>query len=149
MVSETRGMAFLNRMFLKAPKNTKNLQKKQDPYHTELESVRQDERGGGTVTTEFNATDDASATDSIDSSVPDTPMFNSNPGLSKYRRTYRRITHYDCMTGQTIGAEATALANYYQCLKEVDDNMEFANVGAGTGEGFENTMELKPMKYKT
>jgi hypothetical protein len=26
--------------------------------------------------------------------------------------------------------------------------MEFANVGAGIGGGFENTMELKPMKYK-
>jgi hypothetical protein len=25
--------------------------------------------------------------------------------------------------------------------------MEFANVGAGIGEGFENTVELKPMKY--
>jgi hypothetical protein len=26
--------------------------------------------------------------------------------------------------------------------------MEFANVGAGIGGGFKNTMELKPMKYK-
>ena len=41
----------------------------------------------------------------------------------------------------------TALANYYQCLKDTDGEMKFANIGAGIGGGFENTMELKPMKY--
>jgi hypothetical protein len=40
------------------------------------------------------------------------------------------------------------LANYYQCLKETDGEMEFANVGAGIGGGFEKTVKLKPMKYK-
>jgi hypothetical protein len=30
-----------------------------------------------------------------------------------------------------IGTEATALANYYQCLEDTDGEMEFANVGAG------------------
>ena len=48
----------------------------------------------------------------------------------------------------TIGAQATALANYYQCLEEMDGKMECYYVEAGMGEGFENTMELKPMKYK-
>jgi hypothetical protein len=63
---------------------------------------------------EFDANDDdASVIDSIDSSVPDTPMVNSNPGRSKYGHTYRHTTHYDLTTGCTIGAEATALANYY------------------------------------
>jgi hypothetical protein len=38
-------------------------------------------------------------------------------------------------------------SHYYQCLKDTDGKMEFANVGAGIGEGFENTVELKPMKY--
>jgi hypothetical protein len=52
------------------------------------------------------------------------------------------------MTGCTIGAEATALANYYQCLDEADDNIELTNVGADIGGGFENTMGLKQMKYK-
>jgi hypothetical protein len=47
-----------------------------------------------------------------------------------------------------IGAEATALANNYQCLEDTDGKMEFANVGASLGGGFENTMELKPLKYK-
>jgi hypothetical protein len=75
-------------------------------------------------------------------------MVNSNSGWSKYGRTYRRTTHYDLTAGGTIGAEATALANYYQCLEEGDANMKFANIGAGIGGGFENTMELKPMKYK-
>jgi hypothetical protein len=36
------------------------------------------------------------------------------------------------MKGLTIGAEAIALANnYYQCLKDMDGKMKFANVGAG------------------
>ncbi len=55
--------------------------------------------------------------------------------------------HYDPMTGRTIGTEATALANYYQCLEDTDGEMEFDNAGASIGGGFENTMELKPMKY--
>ncbi len=56
--------------------------------------------------------------------------------------------HYDPTTGHTIGAEATALVNYYQCLEDTDGKIKFANMGAGVGRGFENTMELKPMKYK-
>ncbi len=41
------------------------------------------------MTTDFDANDnEASATDSVDSSVPDTQMVNSNPGWSKYRHTY-------------------------------------------------------------
>jgi hypothetical protein len=55
--------------------------------------------------------------------------------------------HYDPTTGRTIGAEATGLANY-QCLEDMDGKMEFVNIGAGIKGGFENTMELKPMKYK-
>jgi hypothetical protein len=55
--------------------------------------------------------------------------------------------HYDPTTGCKIGTEATALASYYQCLKDTDGKMEFANFGASIGGGFENTMELKPMKY--
>jgi hypothetical protein len=84
----------------------------------------------------------------VETSVPDTPVVNSNLGQSKYGCTYKHTTHYDPATGCTIGAEATALANYYQCLKDTDGKMEFANVRAGIGGGFENTMELKPMKYK-
>jgi hypothetical protein len=84
----------------------------------------------------------------VDSSVLDTPVVNNNLGQSKYGRMYRCTTHYDPMTGRTIGAEATALANYYQCLEDTDGKMLFTNVRAGIGGGFENTMELKPMKYK-
>jgi hypothetical protein len=65
-----------------------------------------------------------------------------------HNSTYRCTMHYNPMTGCTIGAEATALVIYYQCLEEADDNMEFSNIGAGIGGEFENTMELKPMKYK-
>ncbi len=89
-----------------------------------------------------------SAADSMTSSAPDTPMVNINLGWSKYGCTYRHTMHYDPDTGGTIGAKATALANHYQCLKEMDSKMEFANVGAGIGGGFENTVDLKPMKYK-
>jgi hypothetical protein len=60
----------------------------------------------------------------------------------------RCTTHYDPVTGHTIGAKATVLANYYQCLKDTDCTMKFANIGAGIGGGFENTLELKPMKYE-
>ena len=56
--------------------------------------------------------------------------------------------HYDLMTSHTIGAEGTSLANYYRCLEDMDGEIEFANMGAGIGGGFENTMELKPMKYE-
>jgi hypothetical protein len=92
--------------------------------------------------------DDAAMVESMDSSVPDIPVVNNNLGQSKYGCTYKRTMHYDPATGYTIGAEATALANYYQCLKDMDSKMEFANVGASIGGGFKNTMELKPMKYK-
>jgi hypothetical protein len=61
---------------------------------------------------------------------------------------YRRTTHYDPTTGCTIGSEATALDNYYQCLKDTDGKMKFVNVGASIGGGVATTMELKPMKYK-
>jgi hypothetical protein len=67
---------------------------KPDPVVTESESVQQDKRGV-TVTTDFDANDDASVPDSMDSSVPDTPMVNSNLGRSKYRHTYRCTAHYD------------------------------------------------------
>jgi hypothetical protein len=79
--------------------------------------------------------------------VSDTPTVDGNQGQSKYGCTYRRTTRYDPTTGHTIGAEATALANYYQYPEDTDGKMVFSKVGAGIGEGFENTMELKPMKY--
>ncbi len=121
--------------------------KKQGTDDEDLDSVQQDERGG-TITADFATGDDDTAmVESVDSSVPDTPVVNNNQGQSKYGHTYRRTTHYDPTTGCTIGTEATVLANYYQCLGEMDGKMEFANVGAGIGGGFENTMELKPMKY--
>jgi hypothetical protein len=98
---------------------------------------------GGTETTEFDANDnDASTVHSMGSSVPDTPRIKKNPGQSKYGCIYRCTMHYDPLTGHTIGAEATALANYYQCFEEADDNIEFANVGAGIGGGLENTMKI-------
>jgi hypothetical protein len=102
-------------------------------------------RGGGTVDANDN---DSSTVDSVGSSVPDTPMVNNNPGWSKYGGTYRCTMHYDPMTGRNIGAEATTLANYNQCLEEADDNVEFANVEADIGGGFKNTMELKQLNYK-
>ncbi len=86
--------------------------------------------------------------DSKGSSMPDTLTVNSNPAKFKYGCTYRCTTCYDPATGHTIGAEAMALANNYQCLKKADGEMEFTNVGACIGGGFENTMELKPMNYK-
>ncbi len=87
---------------------------------------------------EFDANDnDASAVDLVGSSVPKISTVNSNPGQSKYIRTYRRTTHHDLTTGSTIGAEATALANYNQCLEEADEDVEFTNVGAGIEGGLE------------
>jgi hypothetical protein len=100
------------------------------------------------VTTDFDVNNnDTSTADYVSSSVPDTPTVNSNPEWSKNECTYKRTMHYDPMTGNTIGAEATALINYNQFLKGTDGKIKFANMGAGIGGGFENTMELKPMKY--
>ncbi len=143
-LSDIHDVVFFNKMYLQAPEKIKKLSKRQDPEDTESESVQQDERGD-IVTMEFDSSnDDFSVVDS----VGPTPTINCIPGQSKYGCTYRRTMHYDPTTGRTIGAEATALANYYQCLKKTDDNIEFSNVGAGIGGGFENAMELKPMKYK-
>ncbi len=105
-------------------------------------------KGGGIITADFVTVEDNTATvESVDSSVLDTPMVNGDPQQSKYGCTYRRTTHYDPTAGHTIGTEVTVLTNYYQCLEDTDGKMEFANVGAGIGGGFENTMELKLIKY--
>ena len=51
-------------------------------------------RGGGTITADFVAGDnDASTVESMDSSVPNTPMVNNNPGQSKYGRVHRCTMH--------------------------------------------------------
>ena len=60
---------------------------------------------------------------------------------------------YNPSTGQAYAA----VANFYESLVELEEesntelaglHVEYANVGAGLGGGFENTMELKPMKYE-
>jgi hypothetical protein len=105
-VSKTHDMVFLNRMFFRTPTMLAN--KKQGTDDEDLDSVRQDKRGG-TITADFVAGDDDAATvESVDSSMPDTPMFNNNQGQSKYQHMYRRTTHYDPTTRRTIGTEATA-----------------------------------------
>jgi hypothetical protein len=145
-IFETRDKVFLKRMSFGTP--TKPVGKKQGTDNEDLDSFQQDKRGG-TITVDFVTVNDNAATvEYMDSSVPDTPVVINNLGQSKYGRMYRHTMHYDPATGCTIGAEVTALANYYQCLEDMDGKMEFANVGAGMGGGFENTMELKPMKYK-
>jgi hypothetical protein len=111
-VSETHGIVFLNRMFLRAP--MKPVHKTQSTDNEDLNSVQQDKRGD-TITADFvTGDDDAVTVESVDSSVPDSPVVNNNLGQSKYGCMYRRTMHYDPATGLTIGAEATALANYYQ-----------------------------------
>ncbi len=130
MVSKACDVVFLNRIFFKTPKNTKKSCQKQDPDNTESKGVRQD-KWWGTVTTNFDTNDDASGTDSMDSAVPDTPAVNSNPGWCKYNCTYRGTMQYNPTTGHTIGAEATALANYYQyVLKKGLLICNLPNVGA-------------------
>jgi hypothetical protein len=65
-VSEAHDMVFLNRMFFKAPKNTKKSCKKQDREDSESESV-QEEKWGATVTMDFDANgNEASAIDTVD-----------------------------------------------------------------------------------
>ncbi len=69
---------------------------------------------------------------------------------------------YDPGTGgnkDVPGNTSLAVLNYYACLQESEEGkvkcntevdgayVEFSNVGAGLGGGFENTNELKPMKY--
>jgi hypothetical protein len=116
-------------MFFRPP--TKPVHKTPSADNEDLDSVQQDERGG-TITVDFVTGDDDPATvESVHSSVPGTPVVNNNQGQSKYGRTYRRTMHYDPVTGCMIDAEATALANYYQCFKDTDGKMEFANVGDG------------------
>ncbi len=144
-VFKTRDVVFLNRMFFMTP--TMPVNKTHSTEYEDLNSVQQDKRGG-TITADFVTGDDAAMIESVDSSVLDTLVVNNNLGQSTYECMYKRKTHYDPVTGRMIGAEATTLANYYQCFEDTDDEMEFANVRTGIGGGFENTMELKPMKYK-
>ena len=59
-----------------------------------------------------------------------------------------------------ISANVAATSNYFASLAEIEQSevmgismveneyVEYANVGAGVGGGFENTAELKPMKYE-
>jgi hypothetical protein len=144
-VTETCDVVFLNRTFFRT--HTMPVHKKQSTDDEDLNSVQLDERGG-TITENFVTGDDAAMVESVDSSVPDTPMVNNNLEQLKYGCTYRCTKYYHPATGRMIGVEAAALANYYQCLKDTDGEMEFANVGAGIGGEFENTIELKPIKYK-
>jgi hypothetical protein len=53
----------------------------------------------------------------------------------------------DARTGAQRTKTLQQVQNYYQCLKDTDGKMEFTNVGTSIGGGFENTMELKPMKF--
>ncbi len=85
--------------------------------------LNQDERGG-TITADFVTGDNAATVESEDSFLLDTPVVNNNLGQSKYGCTNKRTMHYDPATGCTVGAEATALANYYQCLEDMDGMME-------------------------
>ena len=94
---------------------------------------------------------------------------NQNAGTTtRYGRVMTPATTYEPSTGKTVwvatgdevSIENTAFQNYYVCLQEIDSAellqcnevqntfMEFQNVGAGVGGAFENTEELKPMKYK-
>ncbi len=128
-VSETHDTVFLNKMFFRTP--TIPVHKKLGTDDEDLDSVQQDERGGTITVDVVTGDNDAATVESIDFTMPDTLMVNNNQGQSKYGCTYRRTMHYDPVTSCTIGTEATALANYYQCLKDTDGEMEFANIGAG------------------
>jgi hypothetical protein len=110
--SMTCDIVLLNRMFFRKP--TKPVHKTQSTDNEDLDSVQQDKRGG-TITADFVTGDDNAATvESVDSSVMDTPVVSNNLGQSKYGRMYK----------------PTTLAVYYQCLKDMDGEMEFTNVGA-------------------
>ena len=62
-------------------------------------------------------------------------------------------------TGMASAAISAATSNYFASLAEIEEDevlgfamvennyVEYTNVGAGVGGGFENTAELKPMKY--
>ncbi len=97
MVSETCHMVFLNWMFFKAPAITKWSHKEQEkpkPEDTEIESVQQDKRGG-TGTEDIDANNDnASAADSMGSSVPDFPMVNCNWGEKMAEEMKNLISSY-------------------------------------------------------
>ncbi len=69
---------------------------------------------------------------------------------------------YDPSTGgnkAVPGNISMAMLDYYACLQELEEEeakcnievagvyVEFRNIGAGLGGGFENTNKLKPMKY--
>lgn len=75
------------------------------------------------------------------------------------RKTGRKSGLYDPTTGKSVSFKLGAVQNYFASLAELDNDevhldlevsngyVEYHNVGAGVGGGFENTNQLKPMKY--
>ena len=115
----------------------------------------------GKETEETTEESDDSDEDSDDSDAPEMAT------RTRYGRVTSPATMYEPSSGKTVyvssGNEVAtgcaAFQNYYACLQDIDASemkqnleiqntyMEYQNVGAGVGGGFENTAELRPMKY--
>ena len=169
-VSETRDVIWLRRMYYEQKDTdiTKQdpiviLEEAQNPE--ERESPSEIDNGIKKETTSSNKqvrfSEDSEARESDDESAPEMVT------RTRSGRITSPATMYEPSSGKTVyvnsGNEVAtgcaAFQNYYTCLQEIEASemkenlevqntyMEYQNVGAGVGGGFENTAELRPMKY--
>jgi hypothetical protein len=155
-VHETRDVVWLHRMYFEKP-NTE--EEKLEPI-VYLESNH--------VTTTVDVTGDADpeeregVSDEKDASSESESDGESGfiPVTRASTRERKKLSRYEPETGKTVTWDIGAVHNYYNALLDIvdDDELEvamdnhirfgeYANVGAALGGGFENTMELRPMKY--
>ena len=166
--SETRDVIFLNRMFF----TNKCLESDKTNPQVSLDVKKQ------SIVTKIPNPEDVTAKvrEGTEKSVrfkPETEEVTSapdpKPGPAWLRTTTRsgrqvgrKDGQYDPSTGLTVAVPVVeqSLVNYHRALAEIDEEevqttmefsnaaVEYHNVGAGVGGGFDHTLELKPKKYK-
>ena len=162
-VHESRDVIWLHRMYW-TTRNTDNERLEPAVYVKGLED---------TVTDDLTPHDSDPEEREGTGAVANTPMgsteLDSNElepndewkTVSRSGRTIKPIGRYELNTGNTIHWNTALVTNYYEALQDAIDEdelevslevlntfAEYANVGAGLGGGFENTKELRVLKYE-
>lgn len=162
-IHETRDVVWLHRMYFEVP-NT--LGEKLEPVvHLEEfvpdpvnEYVIEDNSDAETVD-DTDPEEKEGVTEMV-SSESDAETDGFAPDVRRSNRARKTKGVYEPETGKTVTWNIGAVNNYYDALREIvdDDDLEnvfenhiryseYGNVGAALGGGFENTKELRPMKY--
>ena len=142
-VHETRDVIWMKRMFFPKTSRVYEIQKENGAdidvdFVGEAKTHQSVEAGEGSSSNEMKVDDEANAV---------------VPQITRTGRTVKPPTRLIEEMG-TVGYEialTSAERNYYEAMRafpeEQFQGVEFACVGAGLGGGFENTEELRPLKY--